>query len=136
MISLRITTTPFVCCLLFFDIRNLINLLVSSNCSYKTSRVIHFYFRYLCLQSSTYCFFRVTLQTSLWRHHSTFSWDIPNCSYTLFYIPFILWADSMKYLAFLLSKHIYNKGRSPFNCRLYDFFSLSIHSQISFHRKF
>jgi hypothetical protein len=28
------------------------------------------------------------------------------------------------------------KGRSPFNCWLYDFSSLSIHSQISFHRKF
>jgi len=29
------------------------------------------------------------------------------------------------------------KGRSPFNCRLYDFSSyVSIHSQISVHRKF
>ena len=36
----------------------------------------------------------------------------------------------------LCNSRCHNKGRSPFNCRLYDFSSLSIHSQISFHRKF
>ena len=36
-----------------------------------------------------------------------------------------------------LRKVCNNKGRSPFNCRLYDCSSyVSIHSQISFHRKF
>ena len=71
----------------------------------------------------------VVLYLQLFVFLSVFFWP-------MYCLPFFAFFNFQTFLCLREINLSFNKGRSPFTCRLYEFSSyVSIHSQISFHRK-